>query len=169
MSATKPLLKLPGLNLTLVVYPLVYPNEVQLLQVDDLFWETDFLMDPPRYGLFNTFLDAIDGSYCSYSAFGETGDSKKIDPIYPDLHNDTGSVDPYWKHPAQCGVFTPPGVITMSYSWDEAAYPKGYSMRQCNEFAKLGMLLLVMHNMADAKSADDLFSHARHDYCGLFG
>jgi hypothetical protein len=34
-------------------------------------------------GFLNNFLDAIDGSYCSYSAFGETGNSP-LDPPYPD-------------------------------------------------------------------------------------
>lgn len=125
---------------SIVVYPLVYPNEVQLFQVDDLFWESDFVLGPlPRFGLFNTLLDAIDGSYCDYKAFGVQGDSPTIDPVYPDLHNDSGQPGPNWRHPHQCGVFTPPGVLTVSYSWDEQAYPKNYSRRQCNEFAKLAM------------------------------
>ena len=53
-----------------LAYSLVYPQEVTVYQVDD---------DPSallRYKgaspLFNTFLDAIDGSYCNYSAYGES-------------------------------------------------------------------------------------------------
>jgi len=28
----------------------------------------------------DTFLDAIDGSFCTYSAFGQTGNNNTIDP-----------------------------------------------------------------------------------------
>lgn len=46
-----------------LAYPIVYPIEIVLYQVDD-----------PVYAssgeLTNSFLDALDGSYCSYTAFG---------------------------------------------------------------------------------------------------
>lgn len=50
------------------------------------------------------FLDAIDGSYCTYSAFGETGNCKVeecLDPVYPDP-NPGG-----YKGQLQCGVYKP--------------------------------------------------------------
>ena len=36
-------------------------------------------------GFLNTFLDALDGSYCDYRAYGITGDSPlALDPKFPD-------------------------------------------------------------------------------------
>lgn len=52
-------------------YPLIYPQTITLYQTDDQYYADSA---NPGTGLFNTFLDAIDGSYCTYSAFGETGD-----------------------------------------------------------------------------------------------
>ena len=70
-------------------------------------------------GFLNTFLDALDGSYCSFSAcksteksdpsltrvteplaVGETGDAS-IDPVYPDP-NPVG-----YEGQRQCGVYKP--------------------------------------------------------------
>ncbi len=83
-------------------------------------------------GLFNTFLDAIDGSYCTYSAFGETGDNNTLDATYP---------NPGYKHPLQCGVFKPTNVISFSYELAEfnEGTPANYQKRQCNEYMKLGL------------------------------
>ena len=53
-----------------LAYPLIYPQTITLYQTDDEYYAGG----SPGTGLFNTFLDAIDGSYCMYSAFGETGD-----------------------------------------------------------------------------------------------
>ncbi len=58
--------------------------------------------------IFAAFLDAIDGSYCTYSAFGETGDCTVeacLDPAYPDPH--PGG----YKGQLQCGVYKPVGVV----------------------------------------------------------
>ena len=52
-----------------ISYPIIYPQNSVLFQTDDLHYETDFTYT----GLFNNFLDAIDGSYCTYSADGITG------------------------------------------------------------------------------------------------
>ena len=60
----------------------------------------------------NNFLDAIDGSYCSFSAYGETGNSP-LDPPYPDP-NPGG-----YKGQLQCGVYTPTHVISISYGGQE--------------------------------------------------
>jgi len=79
-----------------------------------------------RDGIFNTFLDAIDGSYCTYSYGNETGDDPNIDPVYPAAQH-------------QCGVYTPTNVISLSYGLTEIDYPFNYQIRQCNEFMKLAL------------------------------
>jgi tripeptidyl-peptidase-1 len=82
------------------------------------------------------FLDAIDGSYCTYSAFGETGDCTEaacLDPAYPDP-NPGG-----FKGQLQCGVYKPTNVISISYSADESSLPDFYIKRQCNEWMKLAL------------------------------
>jgi tripeptidyl-peptidase-1 len=82
----------------------------------------------------NTFLDAIDGSYCNYSAYGETGNDPHHDPIYPDTNHTNG-----YKGELQCGVYTPPKVFSVSYGAQEDWIPYYYLRRQCNEFLKLGL------------------------------
>lgn len=82
---------------------------------------------------FNTFLDALDGSYCTYSAYGETGNDPSIDPVYPDPA--AGG----YKGKLQCGVYKPTNVISASYGEAEADLPINYSKRQCNEFLKLAL------------------------------
>ncbi|MCJ1395521.1 hypothetical protein MMC18_008407 [Xylographa bjoerkii] len=68
-----------------VGYPLVSPQTLTKFQTDDpyysLYWANNFR------GLFNDFLAGIDGSYCVYSASGETGNDPIIAPIYPDNHS----------------------------------------------------------------------------------
>lgn len=71
-------------------------------------------------------MDAIDGSYCTYSAFGETGNSP-LDPPYPD--SKTGG----YKGQLQCGVYKPTNVISISYGGQESDLPPSYQKRQCNE------------------------------------
>jgi tripeptidyl-peptidase I len=82
---------------------------------------------------FNSLLDAIDGSYCTYSAYNETGDLPGVDPTYPDP-----SLLGY-KGTLQCGVYEPPNVISLSYGGQEADVPIAYQKRQCNEYLKLGL------------------------------
>ncbi|EKD13551.1 aorsin [Drepanopeziza brunnea f. sp. 'multigermtubi' MB_m1] len=53
------------------------------------------------YPLFNTFLDALDGSYCSYSAFGETGNDPQLDPVNPN----TIDIEGAYKGDLMCGVY----------------------------------------------------------------
>lgn len=62
-----------------LAYPIVYPQKITVLQTDD-----PVAVNQPYQGLFNNMLDAIDGSYCTYSAFGETGNDPTYDPPYPD-------------------------------------------------------------------------------------
>jgi tripeptidyl-peptidase-1 len=83
---------------------------------------------------FLAFLDALDGSYCTYSAYGETGDctvEECLDPAYPDPNPGgyTGQL--------QCGVYKPTNVISISYGSGEAYLPDYYMKRQCNEWMKL--------------------------------
>jgi tripeptidyl-peptidase-1 len=99
---------------------IIFPQNTTLFQTDSSQFTTG------RDGLFNNFLDAIDGSYCTFSSNGETGDDPKIDPVYP-----------VGQH--QCGVYEPTNVISVSYGDVESDYPTNYQIRQCNEFMKLGL------------------------------
>ena len=128
--------------------PLIYPQTAVLFQEDDEYYEStgDFV------GFWNTFLDAIDGSYCTYSAYGETGDCVDpacADPVYPDLH--PGG----YKGAPQCGVYKPTNVISISYgAWD---YPDNYMKRQCDEWMKLGLqgVTIVVSSGDDGVGADE--------------
>ena len=111
-----------------ISYPIIYPQNSILFQTDDDVYEANYTFD----GFLNNFLDAIDGSYCSYSAFGETGNSP-LDPPYPDPQ--AGG----YKGALQCGVYKPTNVISISYGGQEADLPASYQQRQCNEYMKLGM------------------------------
>ncbi len=55
-----------------MIMPIVYPQNAVMYQTN--VFKNEFNIE---FGLFNRFLDAIDGTYCSSSAYGETGD----DPI----------------------------------------------------------------------------------------
>ncbi|KAL3426195.1 Pro-kumamolisin [Phlyctema vagabunda] len=112
--------------------PLIYPQKLVLFQEDDEYYESSGNFN----GFWNTFLDAIDGSYCQYSAYGETGDctvESCLDPAYPDPH--PGG----YKGQLQCGVYKPTNVISISYGADEASLPDFYLKRQCNEWMKLAL------------------------------
>ncbi|KAI6713018.1 protease S8 tripeptidyl peptidase I (secreted protein) [Marssonina coronariae] len=109
---------------------LIYPQTVTLYQTDDDIYEPQ---EVATTNLFNTFLDALDGSYCNYTSDGITGDSPTIDAVYP--HNVTGG----YKGARQCGVYKPTKVISASYGQAEADLPAPYVRRQCNEFMKLGL------------------------------
>ncbi|KAH6604060.1 protease s8 tripeptidyl peptidase [Trichoderma cornu-damae] len=114
-----------------LAYPIIYPQTTTLYQTDDTFYATSNASTAG--GIFNTFFDAIDGSYCTYSAFGETGNDANLDPKYPDP-NPGG-----YKGPLMCGVYKPTNVITISYGVQESDLPAYYQRRQCNEFLKLGL------------------------------
>lgn len=62
----------------MLAYPLLYPQKITLYQTDDYYYTT--YRNTGATGAFNTFLDAIDGSYCTYSAYGETGNARKEYP-----------------------------------------------------------------------------------------
>lgn len=117
-----------------ISYPIIWPQNSVLFQTDDPVYEGDYTY----VGILNNFLDAIDGSYCTNSAYGETGNSD-IDPPYPDAAAGgyNGSL--------QCGVYKPTNVISISYGYAEAALPASYQQRQCNEYVLLCQNLLIGH------------------------
>ncbi|KAJ5973138.1 uncharacterized protein N7479_003056 [Penicillium vulpinum] len=105
-----------------ISYPIIWPQNSILFQSDDMYYEKHYTFQ----GFLNTFLDAIDGSYCSTIS--------PLDPPYPDP-NDGG-----YKGSLQCGIYDPPKVISISYGSAEADLPISYQRRQCAEFMKLGTM-----------------------------
>ncbi|KAH7390089.1 peptidase S8/S53 domain-containing protein [Cadophora sp. MPI-SDFR-AT-0126] len=102
-------------------YSIVHPQGVRLYQVGDINTASD--------GTFNTFLDALDGSYCSYLG----GDAPYLDAVYPDPGGDG------YDGPLQCGGAPMSNVLSFSYLQIEAALPESYQTRQCHEWMKLGL------------------------------
>ena len=102
-------------------YSIVYPQGVRLYQVGDTNIDST--------GTFNTLIDALDGSYCTYLG----GDAPYLDPVYPDPA--PGGYD----GPLQCGGAPPSNVLSFSYLQIEAALPESYQTRQCHEWMKLGL------------------------------
>lgn len=100
---------------------LVNPVRVHLYQVGD----------PYLSATFDTFLDALDASFCTY----EGGDNAtEGDPIYPDTAHPSG-----YQGPTQCGGFALTKVISNSYGHNENAHGFKYNARQCYEYGKLGL------------------------------
>ncbi|KAE8390103.1 peptidase S8/S53 domain-containing protein [Aspergillus alliaceus] len=110
-----------------LAYPIIYPQTTTLYQTDDQNWAQN------TTGFLNTFLDALDGSYCTYCAYGECGNDPSLDPVYPD--GDEGG----YHGRLMCGVFKPTNVISVSYGMQENQLPASYQQRQCLEFLKLGL------------------------------
>ncbi|KAG8221246.1 peptidase S8/S53 domain-containing protein [Butyriboletus roseoflavus] len=89
---------------------------------------------------FNNFLDAIDGSYCTF----EGGDDPTQDFAYPDL-NPGG-----YTGPEACGTVKPANVISTSYGYNEADLTPFYAARQCAEYAKLGLMgVTILYSSGD--------------------
>ncbi|KAK5994789.1 Aorsin [Cladobotryum mycophilum] len=103
---------------------LVHPQKVTLYQVGD----GDFAQPATN----NNFLDAIDGSYCTF----EGGDDKDWDAIYP--HD--GSLPGEWMGPPDCGTQKATNVISVSYGSTESARGFAYRNRECTEYMKLGLM-----------------------------
>ncbi|OTA89598.1 hypothetical protein M434DRAFT_103855 [Hypoxylon sp. CO27-5] len=132
-----------------LAHPLLYPQGVVIYQVEDENY-ADGSFD--HKGLFNNFLDAIDGSYCAYAAYGETGNNPDYDHSYPD------PAPGGYKGELQCGVYEPTNVISVSYDWAEVMYPASYQRRQCDEWMKLGL-----------RGVSVVFSSADYGVQGGFG
>ncbi|CEJ81450.1 hypothetical protein VHEMI01572 [[Torrubiella] hemipterigena] len=85
-----------------------------------------FQMNNTKSDLYNHFLDAIGGSFC---------DVPNPDP-------DTGA--------HVCGGYKAPNVLSISYNLVEDAYSLKQSIRQCNEWMKLGLQgTSVFHSTGD--------------------
>jgi len=111
-----------------ISYPIIWPQNSVLFQTDDPVYEANYTF----LGFFNNLLDAIDGSYCSYTSDGITGNSPGLDPQYPN------PAPGGYKGQLQCSVYKPTNVISLSYGFQEANLPPNYLKRQCNEYMKLG-------------------------------
>lgn len=98
---------------------LVNPQKVTLLQTGDEIVGASF----------NTWLDAVDGTYCTHKG----GDDPNFDPVYP--HGPPG-----YTGPKACGIIKPPHVISISYGYNEVDLTRKYAQRQCNEYGKLGLM-----------------------------
>ncbi|MCJ1462898.1 hypothetical protein MMC07_001502 [Pseudocyphellaria aurata] len=97
---------------------LVNPQKTTLYQVGDTVQGASF----------NDFLDAIDGSYCTFDG----GDDPTQDAKYPDAKGG-------YQGPKNCGGFSATKVIATSYAYNEADLTARYEVRQCAEYAKLGL------------------------------
>lgn len=121
----------------MTVFPLVWPQGAVLWQTDDEWYQRN-QTDPrtPFKGYFNTLWDAMDGSYCNFTAFNETGNCMReecLDPFYPNPQ--PGG----YKGELMCGVYEPTTVISISYSGAEIDLPYSYQQRQCVEIMKLAL------------------------------
>jgi tripeptidyl-peptidase-1 len=103
-------------------YSIIWPQQTRLYQSGDS-------VNVDSVGTFNIFLDALDGSYCTYQG----GDQPYVDPAYPDP-NEGG-----YTGPLQCGGAPVSNVISVSYGQIEGALPQFYQERQCREWMKLAL------------------------------
>uniref|UniRef100_A0A0W0G632 tripeptidyl-peptidase II n=1 Tax=Moniliophthora roreri TaxID=221103 RepID=A0A0W0G632_MONRR len=99
---------------------LTNPQPVLLLQTGDLVEGAGF----------DNWLDAVDGEFCTF----EGGDDPEQDGIYPD------PLPGGYNGPESCGIIPPPYVVSISYGQDENTISSRSAIRQCNEYAKLGLM-----------------------------
>jgi len=88
-----------------IAVPIIYPQGTVLYSVP---------YPDPKPGIFNLFLDALDGSYCDRTSHGYTGDTPKVDGVYP---------------MRDCGTLAATNVISISYGFPEFMYPARYEPR----------------------------------------
>lgn len=100
--------------------PIIYPQNATIFQTDDLYYERQIGYGYNGLQFFNDFLDAIDGSYCTYKG----GNDPKHDPVYPNPHKGG------YKGELQCGVYKPTNVISISWGTEETLAPVYYQRRQ---------------------------------------
>lgn len=92
---------------------------------------------------FNEWLDAVDGSYCTSNG----GDDFTFDPQLPNPL-------PGGFNDHSCGTLRPPNVVSNSQSDLEYRLTPFYTQRQCNEFAKLGLMgVTILYSAGNAGAA----------------
>ncbi|KAF2667833.1 subtilisin-like protein [Microthyrium microscopicum] len=111
-----------------LAFPIVYPQKIKLFQTNDDFVAQNRTLE---LGSFDTFLDAVDGSFCTYGG----GDNRTLDAQYPYKEPDDSGYD--WFN--MCGTYKPTNVISLSYGIAERVYSPFYTQRQCHEYLKLGL------------------------------
>lgn len=116
-----------------LAYPIIYPQKIVNYVVDDFWYSFTPEIPTPGYAGFDTFLDALDGSFCNFSAYNQTGNGP-YDPVYPDPHGAGG-----WEGELECGTKVATNVISISYGEQEVDVPLSYQRRQCLEWLKLGL------------------------------
>lgn len=102
---------------------LIAPQQATVFQVGSL----------EQGASFNNFLDALDERFCT-SASGAT----------------EAGVDRQYAAPVGCSSATPTNVISTSYAYNEVDLSPRYTMRQCNEYMKLGLRgITVIYSTGD--------------------
>ncbi|EWC47506.1 hypothetical protein DRE_00474 [Drechslerella stenobrocha 248] len=118
---------------------IIYPQRQAVFSVDDAPTQANYTYP----GFLNNFFDGIDGSYCSFEAFGIVGNSNStnnpLDPPYPNSAN-AGKPGAF-PGPLDCGTHAPTFVTSISYGGVEntLSLPANYQRRQCLEVMKLGL------------------------------
>ncbi|KAL2177315.1 peptidase S8/S53 domain-containing protein [Thermothelomyces heterothallicus CBS 202.75] len=124
-----------------IAIPLIWPQRTVLFQTDDEWYQQDQQRADTKYpGFFNTFFDAIDGSYCHMTAFNMTGNcvtAECRDPEYPNANATPGQGG--YAGALMCGRHRPTSVVSVSYSGTEDSWPASYTRRQCLEVLKLAL------------------------------
>lgn len=129
-----------------IIMPLVYPQTAVLFQVDDIIAVEN------NAGFGDTFLDALDASYCTF----EGGDDPNIDPQYPDTDQFPDAPPGFtYSGETMCGTYKPTNVISVSYGLGENRYSFFYENRQCQEYMKLGLQgVTVVYASGDSGVSD---------------
>ncbi|KAL5115587.1 hypothetical protein ACEQ8H_006563, partial [Pleosporales sp. CAS-2024a] len=122
-------------------YSIIWPQQTRLYQNGDS-------VNVDSVGTFNIFLDALDGSYCTYQG-GYTG-------------------------PLQCGGAPVSNVISVSYGQMEGSLPRFYQERQCCEWMKLalqGVSVIFASGVANRYDAgyNNACLHAKDGYVDQAG
>ncbi|KAJ6261590.1 Tripeptidyl-peptidase [Drechslerella dactyloides] len=118
---------------------IIYPQLEAVFSVDDPPTQANYIYP----GFLNNFFDGIDGSYCSFEAFGLNGNSNgtdnPLDPPYP--NPDSAGKPGAYPGPLDCGTVKPTYVTSISYGGVEniLSLPANYQRRQCLEVMKLGL------------------------------
>jgi tripeptidyl-peptidase-1 len=102
---------------------LTYPLNVTIYSVSDNYIG----------GQFDTWLDALDASYCSF----EGGDVLGIDPIYPDNSTEVPGMGTPYNQSTDCGSARSSYVYSLSLAALEGFSSTAYETRMCIEFMKL--------------------------------